>query len=294
MKENLGIQPSKCPQCNKLAKEDVPFCERCNFDLRYGVLDRGKASKCIHCKKREILSDEHIFPDWLSKKYPRRNKRTSHRLNRPSHHRFGEKPKIYSVASVRQGDPYITKVSNVCKSCNNGWMSDLQNQAKGMIECLAEGEWPNLIEGDCNILSRWVAMVSINFQCYARILNATVHQRETLMSGSMPSGWRVSIGSMKTTESAGHSFHRSIQVPFQIKEDEFLRIDSTYFCIEHVAFHALSSICDQLLDLGMKYGVGNFSLPTREVWPFNSCADQSAGCGLTGDDLVAIQRQLDS
>lgn len=292
-RDNLHpYQPTQCPRCQASTEKNIPFCGSCQFDLRHGSPKRRKTGTCIYCGKYRKFSGEHIFPNWLSAQYPRRSLKTLHHLNRPENYKVGEKSKIHGVTEFRQGDPYIEKVWNVCAPCNNGWMSKLQNEAKPLIKIFAEGGWTNLSETECKLLARWATMVSINFQCHARLLNATKYQRTTLMEGSMPSGWKISIGSMITTEDAGHSFHRSIQVPTQIEEGKNLLIDSAYFCIERVAFHTLSSIADQLLNSGMKYGIGKFILPMRGIWPFDPLADQTVGCVLMKEDLVAIQQQL--
>jgi hypothetical protein len=284
--------PSHCPQCNLPTEADRPFCSLCRLDLRYGSPHRVKSGKCIYCEKDGKFSKEHIFPEWLQKRYPCRSQETLHHLIRPGSH-IGEGARhMHKETDSRPGDPYKTTVLNVCIPCNTGWMSGLQIAAQALVIRLADGEWPEFDESECALLARWITMVSINIQCHARMLATTQHQRTMLMQGLMPSGWRVSIGLMKNTDCAGNSFHRAAGAMIGMGDWEYLPIHSTYFCIERAAFHTLSSLDDMALQYGMCYGIGEIQLPMRQIWPFNFFADRTVGRDLVKDDLLGIQRQF--
>jgi hypothetical protein len=171
-------------------------------------------------------------------------------------------------------------------------MSALQKQAAPLVERLALGEWPVLSEVDCKVLARWAVMVSINLQCYARILGAAPYQRQALKNGAVPSGWKVSIGLMTNTNHAGSSFHRSMLSPFQIDPDKYVPVDSTYFCVERVAFYTLSTLDDLMFPYSVGLSGGEPPLPTRPIWPFDLEIDPTSGQGLTLEDLVQVQRHF--
>jgi len=44
----------------------------------------------------------------------------------------------------------------ICSECNNGWMSDLETQAKPLITKMSVGEVFVLGEDDCRLLSNWI------------------------------------------------------------------------------------------------------------------------------------------
>lgn len=45
---------------------------------------------------------------------------------------------------VSKKDPRFVEIAVVCKGCNNGWMSRLQNQVKPILTQLMDGGWPPL------------------------------------------------------------------------------------------------------------------------------------------------------
>ncbi|MCJ2065518.1 hypothetical protein MKK63_22815 [Methylobacterium sp. J-088] len=287
-------QPEKCPQCALPTHPETPFCERCNFDLRYGTKP-VKRGKCIYCENTRDFAREHIFPDWLAKIFPKRHRKRLHVLGRPERIAFWEEIKVIENDSVAQGDPYDTVVYNVCGDCNNGWMSTLQAQAKTLVESLAKGMFWILSEADNNLLCRWVTMVSINLQCHARMLVAPQWQRTALMNGLMPDGWRISVGRMTNVGSAGSSFCTTASVPIGLGEGEFLKITSTAFVIERAIFHSFSSMGNQTLDVALLgAGLGESAFTIRPVWPLPAQPVDEPGRDISSiDQLYRLLRRAD-
>ena len=54
----------------------------------------------------------------------------------------------------------------VCAKCNNGWMSQLQDAGKPIIERLWNEEACDLELGDCRTLSLWAVMTSMALQAF--------------------------------------------------------------------------------------------------------------------------------
>ena len=78
------------------------------------------ARACIFCGSSGKLSGEHIFPDWLSKMFD---------------------DQIVGINEVR-GDNlardwvksiFQDKLKKVCETCNSGWMSTIENDAKNLL-----------------------------------------------------------------------------------------------------------------------------------------------------------------
>lgn len=59
-----------------------------------------------------------------------------------------QRPRIQGSHTILQGA--------VCESCNNGWMSDLETQAKPIVTKMCSGEALDLTQADCNLLSAWI------------------------------------------------------------------------------------------------------------------------------------------
>jgi hypothetical protein len=86
--------------------------------------------QCIFCGKR-VNSDEHVWPQWLlelMKKWSAGNMRLqASRLNKHG-----------KVVYWEVEDPAIV-VKNVCRTCNNGWMSDLEGEVKPILIPMIHG-----------------------------------------------------------------------------------------------------------------------------------------------------------
>lgn len=79
--------------------------------------------KCIFCRRDDQkITKEHVFPDWLSEL-------------------FGDSFTAINEGTTSEGKVlyrYESKVfqqtvNTVCKSCNNNWMSEIENQAKPIL-----------------------------------------------------------------------------------------------------------------------------------------------------------------
>src|SRR5829696_3903951 len=80
---------------------------------------------CIFCGAAG-LTKEHILANWLRRYIPR--EKTSYSQHRDSACNTKEE-------TVRKlsGDPHSRSVKVVCRTCNNGWMAKLQEQAKPIL-----------------------------------------------------------------------------------------------------------------------------------------------------------------
>lgn len=261
----LPALPSNCPQCTRALTDDAPFCA-CGFDIRYGSIKRLKSGRCIYCGYEGKLSAEHIFGDWLRRRYNKPAHMRKHRLSRPVTARFFEKAEIAEgLGSLRKAQPYAEVVYNVCADCNNNWMSDVHKAAAPIVSKLADGVWPKLSDEEAFALSRWVAMITINLESQGRVTTITDDHKSELMSGKMPPGWSISVGRMLDPNSGADAFHRGLKLPVAVGED-FVSAQISYFCVENVAFSAVSTVGPMLFQLLKYSGVPQQLLP-RSIWP---------------------------
>jgi hypothetical protein len=105
---------------------------------------------CIFCKKdlaQANRAKEHIVPDWLLKEW-----RLNDSMLAPTH--FDSEGNVLSSRYHNLGSMLS---GNVCASCNNGWMSDLEARCKSMILELAGGKRRVLDISDTEalLLARW-------------------------------------------------------------------------------------------------------------------------------------------
>lgn len=90
---------------------------------------------CLFCGMTGKLSGEHLWPAWMeeyfAKDSSRRERSESRNTNgaiQPRHDR------------TMQGGPWKTKVKAVCKKCNNGWVSDIEDDLKETLLSLGRDE----------------------------------------------------------------------------------------------------------------------------------------------------------
>jgi hypothetical protein len=101
--------------------------------------------RCIFCGGTG-LSKEHIWSDWLGKIIPRSDDHSQSIIRDvpgPDRIRIVE-PFLYS----HQGSMNSRKLRNVCKKCNNGWMSAIVNRAKPSAEMIRD-------------LAAWISLSSV-------------------------------------------------------------------------------------------------------------------------------------
>lgn len=96
----------------------------------------GKRRTCAFCGAAGPLTKEHVFGDWLS------------RLGldpEPVLHRAGSLNRLGK--DLGTGPMFTRTVRNVCSTCNNGWMSTLEQTAQNALAPLILGE-PRDIDAD--------------------------------------------------------------------------------------------------------------------------------------------------
>jgi hypothetical protein len=273
LKLNIPQLPEYCQNCNLKVISKSPFCIRCKSALSYESVGPIKSGKCIYCEYNGILTKEHIFPKWITHMYPRRHKKTYHHFVLAANNTFFEDRNAHVRTNEVNKDLYDTTVYNVCSGCNGGWMSSLQNQAKRLIVEFANGEWPKLTKTQCEFLSRWATMVSINLQSYAKTELTNEADRLFLKQGEMPKGWRVYVAKLASAEFTGKHFNRTGYAPKQIGENKFLPFNISYFCIERVLFCTVSTLNDNMFEYLNYSGIGlhdhDAHMPLRRIWPEN-------------------------
>lgn len=102
--------------------------------------------KCIFCKFEGELSNEHIFPQWLLKKFD-----IYEDMINTVHSAYG-------IKLSERKHPYNKLVNGlVCENCNNGWMSDLEENAKNSLIILAnqEQDYMSVLYENHKHIARW-------------------------------------------------------------------------------------------------------------------------------------------
>lgn len=97
--------------------------------------------KCLFCP-RTADSKEHVWSDWILEDL---------KPAEPIRVKIGKHTEVY------KDDPAVL-VNCVCQPCNNGWMSDLENESKPFIYPMLHGSGITLSPAAQKLLTRWAVL----------------------------------------------------------------------------------------------------------------------------------------
>lgn len=159
------------------------------------------AKPCIFCEREGKLSKEHLWPNWLGKMYVRAG---------DEKYSFGSKTyldKELQRDGVHEKPGHLFSLKNrvVCQECNNGWMSEVEEEVKPIILKLIGGKKLKVSDLELKALSFWLAMkvVTAEFAEKKESLEVTPQrERKAMMEHKkMPSYFNIFIG----VHSTGHN-----------------------------------------------------------------------------------------
>lgn len=115
--------------------------------------DDRSSRECIFCGQA-ARSRQHIWDAWLQKALP---SLATMRL----HH-----ARASSTGSEQQYSnlPFRATVRAVCRTCNGGWMSDIENGARRMASGMVHGEARDLSPRDQEALATWAVLKAMVFE----------------------------------------------------------------------------------------------------------------------------------
>lgn len=228
------------------------------------------ARKCIFCGGPRD-SREHIWADWLEPYLPREMQ--SHTLYSAVITKPGEET---ATRKKRSGDPHSTQVQCVCKRCNGGWMSKLQEAVKPVLlplingkHCTLEPRWQQ------STLAGWAAMSVMAAECIADRIAIPQIDREYLKGHRRPpqQGWRIWIGNFKRGDWPGYWAHNL----FSFTEEELAKgtyrasekpnTQTTAYVVGQLFVYVFSSAIPEVVTLWRFDGRADTLL--RRVWPPN-------------------------
>lgn len=112
--------------------------------------------KCIFCQREGKASKEHLWPRWAQDTYDEdeRDQRVPHSIEpHDQPHKTWDAP------------AFSATLKDVCRKCNNGWMSTIEAEAKTYMEPLIRGEEGLMIDPDAQwTISRWTYLKVLLFE----------------------------------------------------------------------------------------------------------------------------------
>lgn len=146
--------------------------------------------KCIFCE-RGGLSKEHVWSEWTYELVPRLPKGAH--VRRVSHSTPHSHFKKVESAKRYEGSVNTVKLRVVCKHCNTGWMSRLDEKAKCILPPFILGTHGVINKSASDTIAAWIAMKLMVTE-FARPLEVAtpLHDRRYLMdTGKPPDNWQI-------------------------------------------------------------------------------------------------------
>jgi hypothetical protein len=185
-RENLK-PPGRCIFCGRVAGTRDP--------------DTGKAVK---------MSKQHLFPVWMHTPFPKTAK--SH-IERHVSYQADLGP---SWNEPKQGDPRARQLRIICEAhCNNGWISELEDQTKQFMLPMMKGENLSLDESQQKLLALWICVVTIvwEFTDTSNIVIPASDRKYVYQTREPPSTWTIWVGQNKGTGWPWGRTHYSFTIP---------------------------------------------------------------------------------
>ena len=117
---------------------------------------------CVYCGKAGS-SKEHVWPGWVRRHATEVlgvSPKNVQRYEGSQEHR-GALPR---QTSVTKGHSRLTlTIKHPCKTCNNGWMSRLEETAAPILKPMIEGRQLELVSSDVKIVRAWATKTALNF-----------------------------------------------------------------------------------------------------------------------------------
>lgn len=200
--------------------------------------------QCLFCLN-PANSKEHVWANWLRAYVPRTQ--INHIETLVELDVTGEE----QVTPIRKsGDPRSRKLKIVCTTCNNGWMSQVQDKAKPYLVRLIAGEKCELPRQARSALARWAALfVTVQEQIHPDLASISAEDREWIRTRpTAPHNWSVWMG--RFIDPDGHSRSSRNAIPVVAKEELYRQrglfgqvaynAQTSTFLVGPVLFHAIS------------------------------------------------------
>lgn len=215
------------------------------------------------------LSKEHIWPSWAAEHLPDAPVRSEMvRLQRG--------PRTTTDNLSRPGSLKHKKLRVVCETCNNGWMSVLENDTKRIVLPMMTGQSLFLDASAQKLLARWIALkVIIIEQARPEDAVITAPERVAFMEHqTMPEGLSIELAYCgKPPWDTAMAHHSAILFPklppdvASVPRDR-KNIQTTTFGIGKLVAHCIARSSDAI----NLFEMVTFSKPLLTLWPLTGAA----------------------
>ncbi|MGO1160531.1 hypothetical protein ACTOV4_01070 [Brucella sp. C7-11G] len=230
---------------------------------------------CLFCGRWGSKSREHIFPRWM--------KGSVQSIHETTFHQTTNFDYPNNVANIgygllkRPGRSLDQTLRVVCRPCNNGWMSRLQNQVKPILLPFVRGapSLEKMINYHCAV-SRWCAMSDIVSEATDETTKtSSPDERRWIMENeSAPPNWTFWIGQLK--EEAAEPTHCRSALSFTGDDSDKIFYRHVDFVVAgHLAYVSASGLDNDLPALKKLDNLLSSMSPLSKKMPFRSIKPMS-------------------
>jgi hypothetical protein len=234
---------------------------------------RRAPGRCVFCGEFG-LTKEHVLPDWLRSIFPR-SPTDTHTVGNVD---WVHLPTVGVIPlpsrRLRQGQAGSRKVKVVCKGCNTGWLSVMEESTKPILSSLVQGTAGVLTNTRQRALAAWIAKTTMTAEfLMPKQTSLKQAEREDFRLRREPGDhWRIWIAYYLGNQFVqGSIFHQGVGVclPPRPVRHGVTNTQYTVIFLGRLLVIALSSEEDQL-----SYGIDRrYQAVIRQIWP------------LRGDDI---------
>lgn len=239
--------------------------------------DTGRT--CAFCGYRGALSREHVWPKWLEKVIPRYGPRSETYLELPGVPR-----------QHRGGGQTFTNVmvKRVCQSCNGGWMSRLEQQAKSVLSEPIRGKSRQLDPADQVIAATWATKMVLVLALHvpdAEMPIPTSDYRWFMDNREPMPSWQVHVGAY-----GGKSYpwlFRLAAFRQSVDGEDAARPQThlTTLSVGHLVMQVFGTTLKQAV---LAQPSGELSKIVRRIWTPEDSFSWPPGPALDDPDLLAV------
>lgn len=223
-------------------------------------------TSCIFCGAKD-LTKEHILGQW-TRKLPGwvAEARSFHVSRTPIYHEDGS-AELQIGTRWRNGHARSQTLKIVCKACNGGWLSNIQEAAKPHLKRLFFSRSINSNIEAARKLAMWVAMVIMTSEYRERKIVVTTHDERCEFKNNLhpPLHWKFYISFTNLRKRDGTIHHQALQLATSKPVGEFdptIRYSTIVFGpVIFVCFSNRSGYPDEFDSIAKKKGM-------LRLWPF--------------------------
>lgn len=230
------------------------------------------AKQCIFCGGGK-LSKEHFWSAWMAEYLPRYpdGRRVEHYITFTKKFKLSRPPE----AQTRPGQTWTKKLRVVCKKCNNGWMSVLENEAKPILLSLMASK-PHILDVPVlQLLSRWIAMkvMVVEFSKQNGAVSRREERRRFMQSQEIPENFRIWISQCGQGgwESSFLRHAATLTPAGMVPENEFNNVQTVAFGVGDLFIYVLhTTLAGVMQRLAFSDNMGVTAIhpvPSQTSWP---------------------------